>query len=144
MLVFLRRNTRIHKKMGEIHELFVLALRVLEKGSQKGSEKGAFFYGFYSKNGFLEGFSEVVLRRGFPEGAQNASSESTTLRRAPDKKSPRNGQHPEPDQNEIRTRYGFASYEAIEGQDRVARQDAPIFLVGAPDVLKHLKTETHA
>ena len=26
MLVFLRKNTRIHKKMGEIHELSVLAL----------------------------------------------------------------------------------------------------------------------
>ena len=25
MLVFLRKNTRIHTKMGEIHELFVLA-----------------------------------------------------------------------------------------------------------------------
>ena len=39
------------------------------KGSQKGSEKGAFFYGFYSKQGFWEGFSEGVLRRQFPEGA---------------------------------------------------------------------------
>ena len=39
--------------------------RVLGKGSQKGSEKGAFFCGFCSKRGFSEG----VLRRGFPEGA---------------------------------------------------------------------------
>ena len=40
---------------------------VLGKGSQKGSEKGV-CYGFYSKKGFSEG----VLRRGFPEGAYNA------------------------------------------------------------------------
>ena len=45
--------------------------RVLGKGSQKGSEKGV-CYGFYSKKGFWEGFSEGVLRRGFPEGAWNA------------------------------------------------------------------------
>ena len=38
--------------------------RVLGKGSQKGS-----CYGFYSKKGFCEGFSEGVLGRGFPEGA---------------------------------------------------------------------------
>ena len=37
--------------------------RVLGKGSQKGSEKGA-CSGFYSKKGFSEG----VLRRGVPEG----------------------------------------------------------------------------
>ena len=42
--------------------------RVLGKGSQKGSEKGV-CYGFYSEKGFCEGFSEAVLRRGFPEGA---------------------------------------------------------------------------
>ena len=29
MLVFLRTNTTIHKKMGEIHELFVLALALV-------------------------------------------------------------------------------------------------------------------
>ena len=29
--------------------------RVLGTGSQKGSEKGAFVYGFYSKNGFGKG-----------------------------------------------------------------------------------------
>ena len=40
---------------------------------QKGSEKGV-CYGFYSKKGFSEG---VLIRRGFPEGAQNAPSEST-------------------------------------------------------------------
>ena len=42
-------------------------------------------------------------------------------------KSPRNGQHPERDQNEIGTRYEFAYFEAIEGQDRVALKDAPGF-----------------
>ena len=43
--------------------------RVLGKGSQKGSEKGV-CYGFYSRKGYSrKGFSEVVLRRGFPEGA---------------------------------------------------------------------------
>ena len=42
--------------------------KVLEKGSQKGSEKWS-FYGFYSRKGFWEGFSEGILRRGFPEGA---------------------------------------------------------------------------
>ena len=42
--------------------------RVLGKGSQKGSEKGA-WYGFHSKKGSEKGFSEGVLRRGFPEGA---------------------------------------------------------------------------
>ena len=42
--------------------------RVLGKGSQKGSEKGV-CYGFHSRKGFWEGFSEGVLRRGFPEGA---------------------------------------------------------------------------
>ena len=31
-------------------------------------------------------------------------------------KSPRNGQHPERDQNEIGTRYEFVSFEPIEGQ----------------------------
>ena len=36
--------------------------------------------------------------------------------------SPRNCQHPERDQNEIGTRYKFAYFEAVEGQDRVARQ----------------------
>ena len=45
-------------------------IRVLIEGSsQKGSEKGAFFYGIYSKKGFSEGFSEGVLRRQLPEGA---------------------------------------------------------------------------
>ena len=34
--------------------------------------------GFYSENGFWEGFSEGVLRRGFPEGAKLAPSESAT------------------------------------------------------------------
>ena len=53
--------------------------RVLGNGSQKGSEKGVFFYGFYSRKGFWEGFSEGVLRRVFPEGAQNAPLESTPL-----------------------------------------------------------------
>ena len=43
-------------------------------GSQKGSEKGA-CCGFYSKKGFSEG----VLRRQFPEGAQNGPTESTPL-----------------------------------------------------------------
>ena len=42
--------------------------KVLGRGSQKGSEKGA-CYGFYSRKGFWEGFSEGVLRRQFPEGA---------------------------------------------------------------------------
>ena len=50
--------------------------------------------------------------------------------------SPRNGQHPERDQNEIRTGYKFAYFEAIEGQDRVY---ARIFLIGVPGVLKFLK-----
>ena len=50
--------------------------RVLGEGSQKGSEKGA-CCGFYSKKGFWEGFSEGVLRREFPEGAQNAPLKST-------------------------------------------------------------------
>ena len=45
-------------------------------------------------------------------------------RYAPVKRGPKNGQHPERDQNEIGTRYKFASFEAIEGQDRVAAQDA--------------------
>ena len=40
---------------------------------------------------------------------------------------PRHGQHPERDPNEIRKRYEFASFEAIEGQDRAALQDAPGF-----------------
>ena len=42
--------------------------KVLERVLGKGSEKGA-CYGFYSKKGFSEGFSEGVLRRGFTEGA---------------------------------------------------------------------------
>ena len=37
-------------------------------------------------------------------------------------KNPRHGQHPERDQNEIGTRYEFAYFEAIKGQDRVACQ----------------------
>ena len=45
--------------------------RVLGKGSQKGSEKGV-CCGICSLKGFWEGFWEGVLRRGFPEGAQNA------------------------------------------------------------------------
>ena len=53
---------------------------------------------------------------------------------------PRNGQHPERDQNEIGTRYEFAYFEAIKGQDRVAPQYTLGFLVGAPDLLKNLKT----
>ena len=53
--------------------------RVLGEGSQKGSEKGLFFYGLYSKKGLLRRGSEKgVSRRAFPEGAQKDPSESTT------------------------------------------------------------------
>ena len=37
-------------------------------------------------------------------------------------KNPRHGQHPERDQNEIGTRYEFAFFEGMKGQDRVAFQ----------------------
>ena len=37
-------------------------------------------------------------------------------------KNPRHGEHPERDQNEIGTRYKFAFFEAMKGQDRVAFQ----------------------
>ena len=42
-------------------------------------------------------------------------------------KSPRSGQPPERDQNEIGTRYEFAESGPIEGQDGVVVQDAPGF-----------------
>ena len=47
-------------------------------------------------------------------------------------------------QNEIGTRYEFASFEAIKGQDRLAFQYTLKSLIGVPDVLKHLKNEIHA
>ena len=49
--------------------------RGLRRVLGKGSEKGA-CYGFCSKKGFLEGFSEEALRRGFLEVAYNAKSRS--------------------------------------------------------------------
>ena len=39
-------------------------------------------------------------------------------------KNPRHGLHPERDQNETGTRYTFASFEAMKGQDRAAFQYA--------------------
>ena len=40
--------------------------RVLGGGLRRVLRRGLFFVGFYSKNGFREGFSEGVLRRAFP------------------------------------------------------------------------------
>ena len=44
-------------------------------------------------------------------------------------------------QNEIGTRYKFASCEAIKGQDGSMPVYTRIFLIGVPGVLKHLKTQ---
>ena len=52
---------------------------VLGKGSQKGSEKGAFFYSFYSKKEFLR----RVLRRGSEKGASRRCLERPPEEYAP-------------------------------------------------------------
>ena len=60
-------------------------------------------------------------------------------------KYPSHCQHPERDQNVIGTRYEFAQFEAMKGQDRVAFHHTLGFvLIAATGIMKHLKNERHA